>query len=215
MFIQAKRLRRRLQSSKGFTTAELLVAALFGMIVIATLYGFFRDQLFNLLSQEAKTATLEDARGALDLMVHELRNAGSWATEGTAPTGCQRIVTATATSIHIQADLDGQLVNGVPNCNSATGEDVTYDLSSATFTCPGSIIRRNGDCLVANVVTPTVSLFTYFDSNNTQLAASPPVGNIKRVKITFGVQVQNPNPNARAANPYVRSTLSSSAEFRN
>ena len=214
MFIQAKRLQRRLQSSKGFTTAELLVAALFGMIVMATLYGFFREQLFNLLSQEAKTATLEDARGALDLMVHELRNAGSWAT-GTAPTGCQRIVTATATSIHIQADLDGQLVNGVPNCNSTTGEDVTYDLSGATSTCPGSIIRRNGDCLVANVVTPTVSLFTYFDSNNTQLTASPPVGNIKRVKITFGVQVQNPNPNARAANPYVTSTLSSSVEFRN
>jgi len=184
------------------------------MIVMATLYGFFREQLFNLLSQEAKTATLEDARGALDLMVHELRNAGSWAT-GTAPTGCQRIVTATATSIHIQADLDGQLVNGVPNCNSTTGEDVTYDLSGATSTCPGSIIRRNGDCLVANVVTPTVSLFTYFDSNNTQLAASPPVGNIKRVKVTFGVQVQNPNPSARAANPYVASTLSSSAEFRN
>ena len=196
------------------------MAALFGMIVIATLYGFFREQMFNLLSQETKTATLEDARGALDMMIHELRNAGSWGT-GTVPVtvsggtiSCSRVVTATATSLRIQADL-----NGDGDCEGATsaetGENVTYDLSVKTATCPGSIIRRNGDCLVANVVTPTVSLFTYFDSNNTQLTASPPVGNIKRVKITFGVQVQNPNPNARAANPYVTSTLSSSVEFRN
>src|SRR3990167_4136259 len=63
---------------RGFTTAELLVAALFGMIVMATLYGFFRDQLFNLLAQETKTATREDARGALDMMVRELSNAGSF-----------------------------------------------------------------------------------------------------------------------------------------
>jgi prepilin-type N-terminal cleavage/methylation domain-containing protein len=68
----------------GFTLTELLVAMLFVGILVAALYGFFREQLFALLSQETKTATLEDARGGLDLMVRELRNAGSWA-NGTAP----------------------------------------------------------------------------------------------------------------------------------
>ena len=203
------------------------MAALFGMIVIATLYGFYREQLFNLLSQETKTATLEDARGALDMMVHELRNAGSWGS-GSVPvtvsggsTPCSRVVTATATSINIQADLDG---NGI--CSSGTtGENVTYDLSTATSTCPGSIIRRNGDCLVANVVIPTgSSLFTYYKAGSAT-ACDPTVAStasnycalsdIKRVRITFGVQVQNPNPSARAANPNVTSTLSSSVEFRN
>lgn len=197
-------------NSKGFTTAELLVAALFGMIVVATLYGFYTEQLYNLISQETKTATLEDARGSLDMMVRELRNAGSWGT-GTAPSGCSRVKAATATSIQIQADLDS---NG--NCSSATGEDVTYDLSTATSTCPGSIIRRNSNCLVANVVIPTgSSLFTYYNSSNTDLGPSPTVTSIKRVKITFAVQVQNPNPNSRSANPNVTSTLSSSVEFRN
>ncbi len=44
------------------------MAALFGMIVMGALYGFFQEQLYSLLSQEAKTATLEDGRGALDIM---------------------------------------------------------------------------------------------------------------------------------------------------
>lgn len=196
---------------RGFTTAELLIAGLFGMVVVATLYGFYREQLYNLISQETKTATLEDARGALDMMVRELRNAGSWGT-GTAPSGCSRVVSASATSIRIQADLDG---NG--SCStSTTGEDVTFDLASATSTCPGSIIRRNGNCLVGNVVIPTgSSLFTYYDSSNTQLSSSPTVTNVKRVKITFSVQVAEPTPEGKAAGRNVTSTLSSSVEFRN
>ncbi len=52
----------------GFTTAEVLMAALFGMIVMGALYGFYQEQLYSLLTQEAKTATLEDGRGALDIM---------------------------------------------------------------------------------------------------------------------------------------------------
>ena len=203
---------------RGFTIAELLVAALFGMIVVATLYGFFRDQLFYLLSQETKTSTLEDARGALDMMVRELRNAGSWGT-GTAPSGCSRVVSASASSIRIQADLngDGDCHNGVPETDTdETGEDVTYDLGSATSTCPGSIIRRNGNCLVANVVIPTgSSLFAYYDSSNTQLSSSPTVTSIKRVKITFSVQVPEPTPEGKAAGRNITSTLSSSVEFRN
>ncbi len=55
----------------GFTTAEVLMAALCGMIVMGALYGFFQEQLYSLLSQEAKTATLEDGRGALDIMSKE------------------------------------------------------------------------------------------------------------------------------------------------
>lgn len=203
-------MKRLFWDKRGFTTAELLIAALFGMIVIGTLYGFYRDQLFYLVSQETKTSTLEDVRGALDMMVRELRNAGSWGT-GTAPSGCSRVVSASATSIHIQADLDS---NG--NCNSATGEDVTYDLASATSTCPGSIIRRNSNCLVANVVIPTgSSLFTYYDSSNADLGSSPTVASIKRVKITFSVQVAEPTPEGKAAGRNITSTLTSSVEFRN
>lgn len=202
---------------RGFTTAELLVAALFGMIVMATLYGFYREQLFQLLAQETKTATLEDARGALDMMVRDLRNAGSWGS-GTQPGSCLRVYSASSTSIRIQADLDG---NG--DCSSATGEDVTYDLSSATSTtCPGSnMIRRaafgaTGSCLIPNVVIPSGStFFTYYNSSGTDLGSSPTLTSIKRVKITFSAQVAEPTPEGKAAGRNITSTVSSSVEFRN
>lgn len=196
----------------GFTTTELIVASLFAVLVLATLYSFYRDQLYNLLSQEIKTATLEDARGAMDLMVRELRNAGAWAS-GSAPTGCARFQVATATQIQIQADVDGN-----NNC-TATGEDVTYAyVSTATSTCPAGRITRKDDCLVGSIVIPAGTDFlTYYAAGSTTPLTQPisDLNAIKRVKITFAVQMQNPNPNARGVNPNISTTLSSSVEFRN
>lgn len=200
-------MKRMVLDNKGFTLAELLIASLFGVIVMATLYGFFRDQLFNLLQQETKTGTLEEVRGAMDMMVRELRNAGSWGKSPyTAPTNCSRVATATSEKIQIRADLDAD-----GDCAGATGEDVTYELS-------GSKITRNDDSLVESVVLPSGSSFlTYYKADNTSFTPSTAADRdlIKRVKITFGVQVQNPNPNSRAANPNITSTLSTSVEFRN
>lgn len=206
-------MKRMLLDKRGFTLAELLVAALFGMIVMATLYGFFREQMYNLLSQETKTATLEDARGSLDLMVRELRNAGAFLT--TTDATClkdgsnnpKRVVAASASSIQIQSDTDG---NG--NC-TGTGESVTYTLT-------GSTISRNVTTspLVNNVVLASGSDFlTYYQAGSTTPLTHPisDLTTIKRIKITFAVQVQNPNPSARSANPNVSSTVSSSVEFRN
>lgn len=197
-------------NSKGFTITEVLLAGLFGLIVMAALYSFFREQLFNLVSQETKTVTLEDARGALNLMARELRNAGAWAT-GAAPTGCSRIVTATATVIHVQADVDG---NG--DCaNVTTGENITYDLSGGTSTCPGSMIARNGECLVANVVIPSGNnFFTYYIAGSTTPLSFPisDLTTIKRVKITMSIEETNPNPKVGGT---LSSTLSSSVIFRN
>lgn len=196
-------------NSRGFTLPELVMGAFFGLVIIGTLYGFYRDQLFNLLAQETKTETLQDGRGALDLMVRELRNAGAWA-RGSAPPGCSRVVTATSSTIRIQADLDG---NG--DCTSATGEDVTYSLAGATATCPGSTIRRNGDCLIPNVVIPSGRAFlTYFGADS-KIPLTLPITDLsilKRVKVTFAVQVKNPNPKEGGM---ITSNMSSSVEFRN
>lgn len=191
----------------GFTTTELIVASFFALMVMGTLYSFYRDQLYNLLSQETKTATLEDARGALDMMVRELRNAGAWAS-GSAPAGCARFQVATATKIQVQADVDGD-----GNCTSLPEEDITYELSGSTIT------RKVATApLVSNVVVPSGSSFlTYYSAGSTTPLTQPiaDLSVIKRVKITFGVQLTNPNPNSRTANPNLSTTLSSSVEFRN
>src|SRR5262245_26116540 len=200
---------KRLVHDRGFTAAELTIGVLFAMIVIGSLYGFFREQLYGFLSQEAKTATLEDGRGALDLMVREIRNAGGWSA-GVVPSGCARIVEATATRIRIQADLDGS-----GDCASVSGEDVLYELAGPTSTCPGTTIRRNGNCLVGNVLLAAGSEFlSYYGSGSTVPLIHPitDFATVDRVKIIFSVQVANPNPNAGGA---IRSVLSSSVDFRN
>jgi type IV pilus assembly protein PilW len=207
----------------GVTLVEQLISLALGSLMIVLLYAYFRSEIYHSLALEAKTATLEDARGALDIITRELRNAGSWGS-GSAPpetgvvddpnndadSACNRVYAAHVGSIHIQMDLNG---NG--NCaDSDPLENVRYDLAGPTATCAGPyIIRRNGDCLVANIVPVSgAKIFTYFDAHGNELGDTPAREAIKRVKIAFAVQAKNPDPKQVG---HVASTLSSSVEFRN
>src|SRR5262245_19175961 len=183
-----------------------MVGLALGSVLVIALYGYFRSNLYQHLTVETKTGTLEDARGALDIMVRDLRHAGSWGT-GKAPSEigsgaddpdndadsvCNRIYAATPNLIHVQMDLDGN-----DDCAGADPrENIRYALAGATSTCRGSqVIRRNGDCLVANVVLPIAGkLFTYFDGEGTELGSSPVLGSIKRIRIAFTVEVKHPDP---------------------
>ena len=200
---------------RGFTIAEILMSALFAMIVMAALYGFFRDQLFQFLSLETRTATLEDARGAMNLMVRELRSAGAfWTTTDATCTkdgsgDPMRIVAATASSVQVHSDLDND-----GNCSDA-GENVTYATSAISITaCPALNITRNSQCLVANVVIPGGVFLSYYSTGSSTPLTFPiaDLTTIKRIQITFAVQETNPNPNVGGNISY---TLSTSVIFRN
>jgi Tfp pilus assembly protein PilW len=210
-------------NQRGMMLIEQLVAALLGLVLVGGLYGFYRDQLFYNLAQQIKTGTLEDARGALDMMARDFKNAGSWAT-GSAPaeTGavddpdsdadavCNRVYAATAGVMHVQMDLNG---NG--NCaDSEPRENIRYELAGPTATCPGSkTIRRNGDCLVANVKTPVAGkLFSYFDQAGGDLGDTPAPASIKRVRIAFTIEAKHPDPRVAGT---VATELSTSVELRN
>jgi Tfp pilus assembly protein PilW len=214
---------RIVRNNRGATLGEQLLSLLLGSIITTGLYGFFTSELFHHKSQETKIATLEDARGALDIMVRDMKNAGSWGT-GSAPaerggiddpdndadTVCNRVYAATGTLVHIQMDL-----NGNDNCSDADPrENIRYELTGPTSSCPGTnIIRRNGDCLVANVTTPLAGkLFSYYDSAGADLGNTPSLQAIKRIRIAFAVQVKNPNPKIGGN---LSSTLSTSLELRN
>ena len=207
----------------GVTLIEQVVSLLLGSVLITSLYAYFGGELYGTVAVESKTATLEDARGALDIILRDLMNAGAWPSD-VAPleTGvaddpdhdadivCIRVYAASPSAIHIQMDLNG---NG--NCTDTDPrENIRYELTNPTATCPGpQIIRRNGDCLVANVVPGLPDkLFTYYDANGADLGANPARDVIKRVKIAFSVQVKNPDPHG-AGN--LSSTVLSSVEFRN
>ena len=214
---------RSIGNDRGVTFIEQMAALLISSIMMMALYGFFRSEIYNSLILEARTGALEDARGALDIMIRELKNAGSWGT-GSVPAEvggiddpnndpdaiCNRVYAAGTGIIHVQMDLNG---NGT--CNDLDPrESLRYELTGPTATCPGPyIIRRNGDCLVANVVPPAGgAIFTFFDANGTDLGGAPARDAIKRVRIEFAVQAKNPDP--KGANQ-LRSAISSSVEFRN
>lgn len=208
---------------RGATLIEQLMSLAIGSLMIVLLYAYFRSELYHSLALEAKTATLEDTRGALDIMTRDLRNAGSWGSgnvpleiggvddpQEDADAICNRVYAANAGSIHIQMDL-----NGNNNCaDKDPQENIRYDLTGPTATCPGPyIIRRNGDCLVANVVPVAAGkIFTYFDADGNDLGDTPDRDAIKRVKIAFAVQVKNPDPKRTS---HLVSTLSTSVDFRN
>jgi hypothetical protein len=212
-----------LTNNRGVTLTEQLLSLLLGGIMITALYGFYRSELYHHMAQETKLATLEDARGALDIMIRDLKNAGSWGTgsapsesagsddpDGDSDTLCNRLYTATPNTIHVQMDLNG---NG--NCaDTEPRENIRYELTGPTGSCPcANIIRRNGDCLVANVTLPILGrLFSYYDSAGADLGNTPPLEAIKRIRIAFAVQVRNPDPKISGN---LTSALSTSVELRN
>ncbi len=208
---------------RGATLIEQIMALLIGAVMITSLYGYFRNELYNTLVLEVKTGALEDARGAMDIMIGDLKNAGSWGS-GSAPleTGiaddpgndadnlCNRIYAANAGLLHVQMDLNG---NG--NCaDTEPRENVRYELTGPTSTCSGNyIIRRNGDCLVANVAPASAGkIFSFYDADGVDLGDTPALDAVKRVKITFAVRVKNPDP--KQTNK-LTAAFSSSVEFRN
>ena len=214
---------RSLSSQIGTTLIEQLLALLLGGVMITSLYSFYRAGLYQFIAQETKTATLQDARGALDIIVRDLKNAGSWGTghppgehggaddpDGDADAVCNRIYAATASMIHVQMDL-----NGNDSCaDIEPRENIRYEITGPTATCPGSkVLRRNGDCLVAHVVTATPGkVFSYYDSAGVDLGDAPPLQAIKRIRIAFSVQENNPDPKLGGT---LASNLSTSVELRN
>lgn len=212
----------KLLEARGMTLIEQLIALGLGALMMTVLFGYFRSEIFHLRSLETRTTTMEDARGALDIMIRDLKNAGSWGTgsapaetgsvddsDGDADSLCNRVYLATANRLHVQMDLNG---NG--NCADLDPrENIRYELTGPTASCPGStIIRRNGDCLVANVVAGPAELFTYYDGAGNALGAAPNLATIRRVRIAFSVQVKNPDSRV---GDNLTTLLSSSVEFRN
>lgn len=123
--------------------------------------------------------------------------------------GCARIRIAAATQIRVQTDLNG---NGT--CSDAN-EDTTY-----TYDANTKIIQRSpgGAAVVTNVEIPAGNAFlTYYGQGSTTPLTLPVSDSrvIKRVRISFEVEVDDPTPYGKASGKKVRVALVSDVFFRN
>lgn len=190
--------------------AEILVASALALTLLAIFYNFYRFPVHTLRRQEKGIEVLAEARAAMALMTREVREAGYWpSTGGRAPSGCARIRSATATQIRLQTDLNG---NGT--CSNAY-EDITYRYNATTR----SIERGpSGNALATDVEIPSGSAFlTYYGQGSTAPLTLPVSDSrvIKRVRISFAVEGDDPTPEGRASGKKVKIALSSDVFFRN
>jgi len=94
------------RDQQGFTLTELMVSTGLSLMVLAAVYGVFRNQTHTVKGQEKKMEAQEYALNVIDMMVREIRNTGYFPS-GTACGGTASsagIIAVAATSLQIVYD---------------------------------------------------------------------------------------------------------------
>lgn len=125
------------KTNRGFTLVELLVVMVLGLVLLgAVLKTLVSQNRTNAVQQEVAYAQ-QNVRAAMDLMVHEIRNAGYNPAD---VSGFDGILAADATYIRIQSDLNGDGDTDDAPGSSPTApdledpyEDVTYKFDSTNL----------------------------------------------------------------------------------
>jgi prepilin-type N-terminal cleavage/methylation domain-containing protein len=153
---------------KGFTMAELLVAAGLSLVVMGAVYSVYRVQAHTVKVQEFRTEAQEYARNALDMMVREMRNAGYFPQRAACPVPANTngIVAATATTIQFVYDA-----NGDGDCADA-GENITYSYDPNTLDISRAADGGAAQPLTDANVTPPFQ-FVYFPRQTGAAAPAP------------------------------------------
>lgn len=173
----------------GFTLIEMLVAIAIGMIVIASVAGTFSAQTRQNKAEEEISQLHQNVRGAMDLIGHDLMQAG-YKTPGGSVTG----VTYSSTQLLLQADIDG---NGSVDTGSSSLEYIVYAYDSST----NQITRKLGSSGTAQLVADNITQFdfAYKDAAgaNTTTSAS-----IRKVIVTITGRTAKADPSYTANGGY-------------
>ncbi len=206
----------RLKNQKGFTLAELMVAAGLSLALLAAVYGVFRAQSHTIKGQENRMEAQEYAMAVLDLMVREVRNTGYFPTGTpctTTPANTAGIIAATAQSFRLVYDTNG---------DGACEEDVSF-----TYDAVNKNILRNGAPLTDGNATSIQ--FTYYPQQTSSTAPAPYcvsvnnpsacsgdlASNLSAVqKVAISITIQSKSTDAQFGG-LSTITMSSAADLRN
>jgi len=168
----------RWQDRRGFTTVETLIASAVGLMAAAAFLAFNHFQLHAIENQVTQLGVQNDSRAFVDLFAREVRRSGA---DPTCAKNVTAITEATASKIHIQADLNS---NGVVDNNN--NEDVTYNYDSSA-----GVFQRTANGTTETLLsglTLTGTSLRYYDSSGNELVPSPSLsaaqrGSVRRVKL--------------------------------
>lgn len=174
---------RYLQGKKaeGFTIAELLVSMGIGMAILAAISTTFISQTKYLNTQEQINEMQQSARGAMDIVIRELKMAG-YKPAGGGFDG----VTYSTSQLQIQADLVGNDGN-----TTGSNENIIYSHDSTN-----KRILRNGVTLAENIDSFT---FSYQKGDGSAATTST---EIRQVTINITARTAKPDPNYAANDGY-------------
>lgn len=198
-------LKRRRLGSAGFSTIDAIVATALSVITMGTVLNYNRVHMFALTTQSRQIETQGNARSVLDLVVGELRRAG---TDPRCMRNFDALSDARADRLRLRADLNG---NGLID---AAGEDVRYQYHASSKS-----LRRTAATEESLAEGQVLSLrFQYYDGAGAELnpgtgaLTSTQQASVRRIRITLTMQSSSGDPR----NPRkVQATFSSNANLRN
>lgn len=146
----------RLRSARGFTLIEVLVAMALGVGVAATVAWFQRSQFLAMEEQAQQIDVQTTTRAIVEMFARDVRRAGM---NPTCTTAIRPLRQATASSLRVQADLNG---NGALD---AATEDLRYRVVDGRFE------RQAGNAteVLIEGVNLSGSRFRYYDGAGNEL----------------------------------------------
>lgn len=172
----------------GFTLIELLVAMGLGMAMIAAVTTTFNSQTRFYNAQEQVNEMQQNARGAMDIISRELKQAGYKNNNGAAPGGLTASgVNLDNSNLVIQADLDGD--NSI-NTSPGSLENISYSFDSVNLRIKRRLGTAASDVVAENI---TGFTFTYLKSDGTTTATL--ASEIRQVRITITARTAKPDLN--------------------
>jgi len=192
---------------KGYTIVEVLVATVVSLFVLGSIYMAITVAQRSSSGIEGKVTAQQDVRAALEIMAAEIRMAsfnpnfasGIWV--GTQ--SYKGIQEATANSITVQMDINGNSLIGDPNeiiryNYDTANERVTRDTGGGAqpFLGDDPASGRPRRVRVINA-TFNIPVFRYYDGTGTEIPINSLPGaipNIRIIEITLAVETDSIDP---------------------
>lgn len=166
-------------NNRGFTLVELLVAMVMATIFILATMTIAEVSTQSYRTQERVSDAQQGVRGAMDMMVRDIRMAGyDPLAQSNGPTGGVGIVNATATNLVFSQDLNA---NGAID---GTDEQITYNYTGSQL----QIRRGAAGNLETFIDQVTGFTFTYRDADGNITGT---VANIAVVVVNMTVTATN------------------------